>query len=95
MGLVERYDARLVAKGFFAQQSGVHYNEVWAPPVSKHATLRTLLAVAAAKHGGLHQMDLKTAFLHCELDVNIWMQPPEGYVLGLREQFVCFASPYM
>lgn len=76
-GSIDRPKARLVIKGF-NQQLGVDYKHTFAP-VAKLATVRTVIALAAAKAWPLHQLDVNNAFLHGFLDEDIFMTPPQGY----------------
>eukprot|EP00873_Tetraselmis_striata_P002937 jgi/Tetstr1/423201/TSEL_001321.t1 len=75
-GSVNRFKARLVAQGF-SQQAGVDYHATFFPVV-KLSTLRTCLAVAAARGMHIHQIDIETAFMNASLKEEIYMRQPKG-----------------
>lgn len=82
-----RYKARLVAKGY-SQIPGIDFTDVFSPVV-KHSSIRTLLSIVAMRDYELEQMDVKTAFLHGELEEDIYMEQPEGFVVPGKENFAC------
>ena len=86
-GSIDRYKARLVARGY-SQTEGVDYEEVFAPVV-RATTIRSLLSFANSQNLEVHQMDVKTAFLHGVLDCDLYMEQPEGYVDPNRPDYVC------
>ncbi|RDX85720.1 hypothetical protein CR513_33050, partial [Mucuna pruriens] len=82
---VERYRARLVLKGY-AQKEGIDFNEIFSPVV-RMTTIRIVLAMCAVFDLHLEQLDVKTAFLHGELEEEIYMLQPEGF--KTQENLVC------
>ena len=65
-GEVDKLKARLVAKGY-VQQQGIDYTEVFAL-VTRMDTVRMIVALAAQKGWTLYQLDVKSFFLHGELN---------------------------
>ncbi|POM77903.1 Uncharacterized protein PHPALM_4642, partial [Phytophthora palmivora] len=86
-GEIERFKARLVIKRFM-QIYGIDYLEVYSPVV-RLETLRVLLTLAAIWDYEVHQMDVATAFLNGAIDVEVYMEQPEGYKVKGKEDWVC------
>jgi hypothetical protein len=86
-GTIDRYKARLVAKGY-SQQEGIDFSETFAP-VARFSSIRILLALGAHYDWEIHQMDVKTAFLNGDLEEEIYMQQPEGFIEKGKENLVC------
>ena len=82
-----RYKTRLVAKGYL-QREGINFSKVFSPVV-RHTSIRILLSIVAAQDLELEQMDVKTAFLHGQLDETIYMEQPPGFREPGSEGKVC------
>uniref|UniRef100_A0A2N9H7K1 Retrovirus-related Pol polyprotein from transposon TNT 1-94 n=1 Tax=Fagus sylvatica TaxID=28930 RepID=A0A2N9H7K1_FAGSY len=83
----KRYKARLVVKGF-QQKEGVDYTDIFSPVV-KLTTIRLVLGIVATENLHLEQLDVKTAFLHGDLEEDIYMSQPQGFIVQGKENLVC------
>ena len=86
-GTIEKYKARLVVQGF-GQKGGIDFFDTYSP-VAHISTIRVILALASIYKLYVHQMDVKTAFLHGDLDEEIYMHQPEGFSVPGQENKVC------
>ena len=93
-GEVIKYKARLVAQGF-SQKPGIDYsNDGTFAPVMRFETLRTLLAYSAVHNLKLRQFDVKSAYLHGQLNETIYMSQPPGYNDGSGRSCLLIRSLY-
>ncbi|GJT10875.1 zinc finger, CCHC-type containing protein [Tanacetum coccineum] len=78
---------RLVIQGF-RQKEGIDYFVTYAP-VARITTIRLLLALAAIHNIVIYQIDVKTTFLNGDLDEEVYMKQPEGFVMPDNKHKVC------
>jgi hypothetical protein len=86
-GSVSRFKARLVAKGY-ALTYGINYEETYSP-VAKMMTIRANITMATTKGWSLHQMDVKNVFFLGDLQEEMYMEQPPGYVDQTHPNLVC------
>ena len=58
-------------------------------PVLKHSSIKVLLVMVALFDLELEQLDVKTTFLLGELEEQIYMYQPEGFIILRKEDHVC------
>ena len=76
-GSVARLKARLAAKGY-AQTYGVDYFDTFSP-VAKLTFVHLFISLAA-HDWDLHQLDIKNVFLHEDLQEEVYIEQPLGFV---------------
>ena len=55
----------------------------------RFSSIHLILAIVTGMDLELHQMDVKTTFLNGELDEEIYMEQPVGFVILCQEHKVC------
>ncbi|XP_021768142.1 uncharacterized protein LOC110732499 [Chenopodium quinoa] len=86
-GDLERHKERLVVNGK-SQQVGVDCDETFSPVV-KPATIRIVLSIAMGRDWPIHQLEIKNAFLHGDLQETVFMHQPPGFINLNAPTYVC------
>ena len=85
----EKFKARYVAKGY-SQVENIDYHETFAP-TARMTSIRMLMQIVVQDNFTVHQMNAKTAYLNADIDCEIYMEQPEGFVqfTDKNEKLVC------
>eukprot|EP00253_Pinus_taeda_P008621 PITA_08621 len=86
-GEVIRNKARLVCKGY-AQQEGIDFEETFAL-VARLEAIRMFLALSSFQNFKVFQMDVKSAFLNGDLEEEVYIEQPNGFILGNDPNLGC------
>ena len=76
-GSIEKYKSRFFACGF-SEKEGIDYEDTFAL-VSRYTSIKTIIALAAKMKWKLHQMDVKTTFLNCVIEKEVYIEQPQGF----------------
>ena len=87
VGNPPRYKACIVVKGFH-QKQGADFDEIFVPIVKMTST-RTVLSIATSMDLEVELLDVKTEFLHGDLEEEIYIHQLEGFIKKGKENLVC------
>jgi len=79
-GTVQKHKARLVVK-WYTQQQGVNFDEA-SSSMAHFETVRVFLALVEQLSW---KFDVKSAFLNGELEEEVYVTLPEGFIIGGEE----------
>ena len=77
-GEINRFKARWVVKRF-QQQEGIDYHQTFASAV-KPISYKSNVVIAKARDWEIEQMDIQTAFLYGDIEEEIYVQQPTGFI---------------
>ena len=69
------------------QKEGIDYTEIFSPVV-KMSIIRLVLGMVVAENLHLEQLDVKTAFLHGDLEEDIYMIQSKEFIVQEQENLV-------
>ncbi|GKD73296.1 zinc finger, CCHC-type containing protein [Tanacetum coccineum] len=82
-GTIDKFKARLVIQGF-RQKERIDYFDTYAH-VARISIIRLLIALPATYNLVIHQMDVKTTFLNGDLEEEVYMKQPKGFIMPENE----------
>ena len=85
-GSVDRYKARLMAKSYI-QTYGIEYFATFSP-VARMNSIKILFSIAINLSLPLFQVDVKNVFLYRDLQEEVYIEQPPGYVAQREKKYV-------
>ena len=66
----------------------MYYEETFAP-IAQYSSVRAIISIAASKGWKIHQMGVKMIFLNGEIEEEVYIEQPEGFVTKDQQSYVC------
>jgi hypothetical protein len=84
---IKKHKAIFVARGF-SQVEGIDYEETFAH-VPRYTSIQMIISLATSMDWRLHQMDVNTTFLNGEIEEEVYIEQPDGFMIHEKESHVC------
>ena len=84
---IEKFKSRICYLGNLQKYGEDYFTDPYSP-VGRIETFRLILAISAILDLHIHQIDITQAFIHADLDEEVYMKQPEGFVAKGKEDWV-------